>query len=34
VAFVCVGTVCHPPTSDPAEIESLLGTGISSSAPE
>ena len=23
VAYVCVGTVCHPPTSDPAEIASL-----------
>jgi uncharacterized protein YyaL (SSP411 family) len=30
VAYVCVGTVCHPPTSDPAEISSLLGTGTSS----
>ena len=29
VAYVCVGTVCHPPTSDPAEIASLLGTGTS-----
>jgi uncharacterized protein len=29
-AYVCVGTVCHPPTSDPAEISSLLGTGTSS----
>jgi hypothetical protein len=27
VAYVCVGTVCHPPTSDPAEISSLLGGG-------
>ncbi|HEV8420046.1 MAG TPA: DUF255 domain-containing protein [Actinomycetota bacterium] len=26
VAYVCVGTVCHPPTYDPAEIGSLLGT--------
>jgi uncharacterized protein YyaL (SSP411 family) len=34
VAYVCVGTVCHPPTSDPTEIESLLGTRTSSSVPE
>jgi uncharacterized protein YyaL (SSP411 family) len=26
VAYVCIGTVCHPPTSDPADISSLLGT--------
>ncbi len=29
VAYVCVGTLCHPPASVPAEIESLLGTGTS-----
>jgi len=27
LAYVCFGTVCHPPTSDPAEVASLLGTG-------
>jgi hypothetical protein len=27
LAYVCIGTVCHPPTSAPAEIASLLGVG-------
>jgi uncharacterized protein len=31
LAYVCVGTVCHPPTSDPAEVSSLLGTGTGTS---
>jgi uncharacterized protein len=26
VAYVCVGTVCHPPTSDPSDVSSLLRT--------
>jgi uncharacterized protein len=25
LAYVCVGTVCNPPTADPAEVASLLG---------